>query len=637
MDGQSDSSEHDELTEQEVELPEGQTFPLNSRRVTHATLRAIAEALELPGKGKKPELLTVIEGKLSETREVRNIQVIVQEREIGATKLFLLDDEGVFLETESGAGRESGRPARIEGAEHEKLRREVEDLTRKLRETEQQVERSTTRADGATAEVESLRSQLKKEKERAKKLWALNCRRATEQENLLVEKDLEIEGLTARLEGHVNSEHDSSSESESDHPQIDLPRSSACTLPRKGRAPPIDQYTGENPEVRFDDWLPSLDRAASWNSWSESERLIQLAGHLRGRALQEWDLMEETDRGTWSKALPVLRERLDQGTKVLAAQDFRHTTQKETEKVADFVRRLERVFHIAYGRESITKDTREAFLYGQLQEGLRIDVLRNPAVSGALTYPELIMAAKNEEQRQSELRKRQHYQVRPGERGFKESVAGGRKFRESGSGDGVSKERRGDKSDPSPQKQGLPEKRVCYNCGKPGHLANKCWSKKTESRGSNHKPAVTTGSSTRQVKTTQPPEEEVSPLTYLFSSDDDSVRMVRVKDEGSHAQMAGVQVQGFSTEGIVDSGADITIVNGELFKKIAAEARLKKRDFKPADKTLHLVMVHGHYCCRREYVDNLEYSPTTQMLSVRTRRRDSMSLKRNQGKQSYQW
>ena len=65
----------------------------------------------------------------------------------------------------------------------------------------------------------------------------------------------------------------------------------------------------------------------------------------------------------------MLRDWLDQGTKVLAAQDFRHTVQKEHEKVADFVRRLERVFHIAYGRDAMSKDTRAAFLYGQLQEG----------------------------------------------------------------------------------------------------------------------------------------------------------------------------------------------------------------------------------------------------------------------------
>ena len=78
-------------------------------------------------------------------------------------------------------------------------------------------------------------------------------------------------------------------------------------------------------------------------------RSIQLAGHLHGRALQEWNLMDESDNKTWDTAIPVLRKRLDQETKILAAQDFRHTAQGETEKVADFIRRLERTFRIAYG------------------------------------------------------------------------------------------------------------------------------------------------------------------------------------------------------------------------------------------------------------------------------------------------
>ena len=39
--------------------------------------------------------------------------------------------------------------------------------------------------------------------------------------------------------------------------------------------------------------------------------------------------------------------------------------------------------------------------------------------------------------------------------------------------------------------------------------------------------------------------------------------------------------------GLVDTAADITIIRGELFKKVASVARLKKRDFRPADKTPH--------------------------------------------------
>ena len=47
-------------------------------------------------------------------------------------------------------------------------------------------------------------------------------------------------------------------------------------------------------------------------------------------------------------------------------------------------------------------------LYGQLQEELRMNVLKNPAVLGALTCRELITVAKNEEQRQPDVLHRGH-------------------------------------------------------------------------------------------------------------------------------------------------------------------------------------------------------------------------------------
>ena len=50
---------------------------------------------------------------------------------------------------------------------------------------------------------------------------------------------------------------------------------------------------------------------------------------------------------------------------------------------------------------------------------------------------------------------------------------------------------------------------------------------------------------------------------------------------------ACVNIQGVPAYGIVDSGANITILGSELFKKVATVAKLKKKDFKPADKTPH--------------------------------------------------
>jgi len=89
-----------------------------------------------------------------------------------------------------------------------------------------------------------------------------------------------------------------------------------------------------------------------------------------------------------------LHGRLEPQTRALAAQDFRHTSQGDQETVADFVRRLERTFTIAYGQDGMSLETRQTLLHGQLQEGLRYNLMKAPAVAGAQTYPELCMAAK---------------------------------------------------------------------------------------------------------------------------------------------------------------------------------------------------------------------------------------------------
>lgn len=71
---------------------------------------------------------------------------------------------------------------------------------------------------------------------------------------------------------------------------------------RRGRAPPVDSFDGESDE----DWVLGLLRAAKLNDRSEHETLIQLAGHLRGRALQEWGLLTPDERKSLDGATAVL-------------------------------------------------------------------------------------------------------------------------------------------------------------------------------------------------------------------------------------------------------------------------------------------------------------------------------------------
>jgi len=110
---------------------------------------------------------------------------------------------------------------------------------------------------------------------------------------------------------------------------------------RCGKVPPIDAFTAQDIGITFDDWLPTLEQAATWNEWTPAESLMQLVGHLRGQALQEWKLLLPEDKMTYQAAVKVLKERLDPGNQTLVALDFCHTSQKINEPVSDFIGRLE--------------------------------------------------------------------------------------------------------------------------------------------------------------------------------------------------------------------------------------------------------------------------------------------------------
>ena len=199
------------------------------------------------------------------------------------------------------------------------------------------------------------------------------------------------------------------------------PPSSGRTLPvpapyvpssiHKGKAPPFDTFSGEDPEACMDDWTPSLQRASTWNGCTEEEELIQLAGSLRGHALQEWNLLPDSDRSNFESGVKSLCARLESGTKAMAAQDFRHCTQREGDGVSDFIVRLEKTFRLAYGHKPMSTETHNTLLYGQLHEGLAIHLMEAPSVSGATDYACLCMAARNEERRQVELQRRRAYQT----------------------------------------------------------------------------------------------------------------------------------------------------------------------------------------------------------------------------------
>ena len=187
--------------------------------------------------------------------------------------------------------------------------------------------------------------------------------------------------------------------------------------------------------------------------------------------------------------------------------------------MADFIRRLEHTFQIAYGRDKMSTETQETLLFGQLQDGLRHDIMQAPAVSGAHNYQELCLATRNEEKRQLELVKRRQY---------------------------------GQQSKPTSSQTHLPSIR-CHGCGKFGHIQANCRAKKTESSGKpkSNDTGKSTSASAKSVhasKSGHAPlqgEDNLLSMLYSNSSESDSeVRSVRIRDCGSRLRCVQVNIHG---------------------------------------------------------------------------------------------
>ena len=110
-----------------------------------------------------------------------------------------------------------------------------------------------------------------------------------------------------------------------------------------------------------------LKWAADWNEWTDDDLLLKLAGHLKERALQEGNLLPDSDREPYESAVTALRGRLDPGSPIMATHDFRHAPQEESEKRSDFITCIGHLFKFTYGRDPLSVGSQSTLLnsYGR--------------------------------------------------------------------------------------------------------------------------------------------------------------------------------------------------------------------------------------------------------------------------------
>ena len=412
-------------------VPVGQAYPLNSKRVKVAQLHGIAMALLLPASGTAAVTRQLIEVELLEMeREPRNAQVVVQDSGEDSV-ISLIDESGIICTYNSREhvphehGLHAGQPADetltreepsgVRSALHdtgddlvevkralEAKSQELQAALERLREVEEALDAERRNYEQKDVELTEARSSLEREKRKVKRVWREKCDLQLSHEDEMDEKDLEIMRLKACLLSITSpSAHTRPPSSGPDHATSEP---DAPSPHRRGKASPVDIFSMEVRDEQWDKWFPTFKRTAEWNGWNEEECLLQLAGYLRGKARQEILLLTPEEKSTFAKTKIAMKNRLQVGSKTLAAQDFRHATQGSQESAADYILRLEKAFRRAYGSDPMGEETRNALLYAQLQEGLKYVLMKAPAVSGTQEYKELCVAAKNEERWLVELR-----------------------------------------------------------------------------------------------------------------------------------------------------------------------------------------------------------------------------------------
>ena len=256
----------------------GRPMPLNSKKLTGILLRQLARGLQIESTAgtSVAELRQLVEGQV----EHRYYQVVLTEVEHGVqveVQVCLRDADGTFLTVEPLLEATEPQDGTQETTGEDGETADTATLREALRAAEE--------AQAALqVEVNNLRQQLTQERGKYKQLWGLNCLQMAEFEQVLSEKEEELEGLRQKLpqelaQGGGSRPGSVASSWDEPGPPSSEGKSSSLTA-RRGRAPPVEMFSGEDSETTLEDWLPSLERAAEWNKWGEEERLIQLVVSL---------------------------------------------------------------------------------------------------------------------------------------------------------------------------------------------------------------------------------------------------------------------------------------------------------------------------------------------------------------------
>ena len=221
----------------------------------------------------------MVDGKLVDLgREPRDVMVVVETEAEGPGRVRIHDGEGEFLGTVlltteqpgSSSEEDAHATASIAVESDDRSRDREAALAAERDRLAADVERYRTELESSRADLERTKNEVDGVKRRLKEVWRMNCDQNISYDEELATKDAEIAELKRRLSAAPGMLPHSDFIDHAVDAHESRPRHSPTVGgPRRGKAPPVDAFS--DGVFCFDDWLPSLERAAAWNAWAEPQ------------------------------------------------------------------------------------------------------------------------------------------------------------------------------------------------------------------------------------------------------------------------------------------------------------------------------------------------------------------------------